>query len=463
MTTMAVRERRPTNNSAQKARLKESGRVLLLRGDVQLSAGLYCDAASLFARALDRYERSFGPSHPALTAPLNRLAIALRHLARFTEAGALHQRALALLHDSDRATSHEAADTFSQLGGLEHAAGNWLRGEQFAREALRIRTRVAGPHHPDVAADLVSLAALLDQQGKLSEAERLYRRALPLLEEAHSTGHHLVAVALNNLAAVRAARGRLDEAEALYRRARAVEIDRSGRNHPAVAFSTNNLAVLLSKTRRERESAALFRRAIALLARHHGNDHPSVGACLENLAYVLRRLGDHKGAKLAAARAARLSARIDAVNDAGVAVTGTINPRYTCYRLTVRTSSIHRMGVFAEEAIPRGRKVIEYTGERISQREAERRWNPRRSYLFELDERWQLDGAIGGSGAEYINHSCAPNLRTRILQGHILYFSDQPIAKGEELTVDYHYEADLDPMPCGCGAPTCRGTMNVKE
>jgi SET domain-containing protein len=81
--------------------------------------------------------------------------------------------------------------------------------------------------------------------------------------------------------------------------------------------------------------------------------------------------------------------------------------------------------------------------------------------LFKLDAYWRIDGAIGGSGAEYVNHSCAPNLRARVARGRIVYFSRQAIAKGEELTLDYKYSSRLDPMPCHCGAPTCRGTMNL--
>ena len=80
-----------------------------------------------------------------------------------------------------------------------------------------------------------------------------------------------------------------------------------------------------------------------------------------------------------------------------------------------------------------------------------------------LDSYWTIDGAIGGSGAEYINHSCAPNLKARLLRGHILYFSKRRIRKGEELTVDYKYAHDITRMPCSCGAPTCRGTMNVNR
>ena len=53
------------------------------------------------------------------------------------------------------------------------------------------------------------------------------------------------------------------------------------------------------------------------------------------------------------------------------------------------------------------------------------------------------------------------NIRARIVHNRIWYYSDRAIKRGEELTVDYHYDTDLKPMPCRCGAPTCRGTMNL--
>jgi hypothetical protein len=185
--------------------------------------------------------------------------------------------------------------------------------------------------------------------------------------------------------------------------------------------------------------------------------------CLENYASALRRIGRPKEATILARRAERIMAAVAAVNDEAVGLTGTINPEHAAFTLAVGPSSIHRLGVFADEAIPPRRKVIEYTGERISRRESRRRWDPRRSYLFTLDRYWTIDGAIGGSGAEYINHSCAPNLQARIMRGHILYFSKRRIERGEELTVDYHYSDEVTRMPCACGAPTCRGTMNVRR
>ncbi len=137
-----------------------------------------------------------------------------------------------------------------------------------------------------------------------------------------------------------------------------------------------------------------------------------------------------------------------------------INPKYSCFCLRVGSSKIHRWGVYAAEDIPANRKVIEYTGEKIGPREVKQRAST--PYLFVLDDHWTIDGAAGGSGAQLINHSCAPNLVSRIMQGHVLYMSLRAIHKGEELTVDYNYDDTDDTMHCRCGKPKCRGTINQK-
>jgi len=140
-----------------------------------------------------------------------------------------------------------------------------------------------------------------------------------------------------------------------------------------------------------------------------------------------------------------------------------IDPRRARFRLKLGPSGIHGLGVYAAERIPAGRKVIEYTGERISRRETRRRGVGPRTYLFTLDNYWTLDGAVGGSGAELINHSCNPNLYSWVFKGHILYMSKRRIRPGEELTVDYHFSNKIDAVPCRCGSAQCRGTINIKK
>jgi SET domain-containing protein len=132
------------------------------------------------------------------------------------------------------------------------------------------------------------------------------------------------------------------------------------------------------------------------------------------------------------------------------------------FPLRLARSAIHRWGVHAKTDIPAGRPVIEYTGERINHLEANRRSAGPLTYLFTLNNCRFVDGAVGGSGAEFINHSCEPNLEARILRGRVFYYSLRDIPAGEELTVDYNFDDTDEKVMCSCGARRCRGTINVK-
>ena len=136
---------------------------------------------------------------------------------------------------------------------------------------------------------------------------------------------------------------------------------------------------------------------------------------------------------------------------------------YTNFQLKIRPSKIHRYGVFAMQRIPANRKVIEYTGVRLNRKQAKARGDGDYTYLFALDAYWTLDGSVGGSGAEIINHSCRPNLVSRIMRGHVLYMSLRTIKPGEELTVDYNFDSDVRHFPCSCGAPDCGGAIGKTE
>lgn len=145
-----------------------------------------------------------------------------------------------------------------------------------------------------------------------------------------------------------------------------------------------------------------------------------------------------------------------------MSIAPTVNPKYACFKLVVAQSKIHRWGLYAGEAIPKNRKVIEYTGEKINRKETKRRADSAEfNYLFTLDSYWTIDGSNGGSGAEFINHCCEPNLEARIISNHILYFALRDVNKGEELSIDYRFSADVERYECKCGFPNCRGTINL--
>ena len=133
----------------------------------------------------------------------------------------------------------------------------------------------------------------------------------------------------------------------------------------------------------------------------------------------------------------------------------------TPFRLEARPSPIHRFGIFATHVIPANVRVIEYTGERIGYREADRRRERPYLYLLWVAPGRLIDGAVGGSGAEFINHSCAPNVVVDIKEGRVFFVSLREIAAGEELLLDYRVGGDAPAMPCRCGAANCRGFLNA--
>jgi uncharacterized protein len=129
--------------------------------------------------------------------------------------------------------------------------------------------------------------------------------------------------------------------------------------------------------------------------------------------------------------------------------------------LSIRKSPISGKGCFATKTFPRRKKIAEYTGERISDLEARKRARGRRHLrICDIDGRFSLDGARGGNGTHYINHSCDPNAYMKTLCGHVLFFARRDIKAGEEITVDYEETLLPDSRRCHCGATSCRGTIN---
>lgn len=141
--------------------------------------------------------------------------------------------------------------------------------------------------------------------------------------------------------------------------------------------------------------------------------------------------------------------------------------------IRVRRSGIHGYGVFAVQPIPRGRRIIEYVGERVSHAEADRRYEGRpaqdaHTFLFIVNEDVVVDAGVDGNDARYINHSCKPNCETEVTRGRIWIRSLRRILPGEELSYDYCIGRDADDAPdvdeiyrCRCGTLRCRGTMLV--
>jgi SET domain-containing protein len=129
--------------------------------------------------------------------------------------------------------------------------------------------------------------------------------------------------------------------------------------------------------------------------------------------------------------------------------------------LTARESTIEGHGCFATRTFKKGRRIAEYTGERVSRHQIARRVrNKKRIYVCGVNSYWGIDGSVGGNGTQYINHSCQPNAYMRVVREHILFFALRDISAGEEITLDYIDSYHSDEKRCQCGSPKCRSRIN---
>ena len=130
-------------------------------------------------------------------------------------------------------------------------------------------------------------------------------------------------------------------------------------------------------------------------------------------------------------------------------------------RIERRCSAISGWGVYAAEPIAEDTKIVEYKGELVSQAEGwrrEQRYLKRnRIWIFNLNDRWVRDAAVGGNVARYVNHACRPNCYTDVVGRTIWIIAARPIARGEELTYDYNTEG-VAGIRCLC-RPRCRRVL----
>lgn len=137
----------------------------------------------------------------------------------------------------------------------------------------------------------------------------------------------------------------------------------------------------------------------------------------------------------------------------------------------VRRSPVDGSGLFATRAIPKGERIIEYLGERISHDEADRRHDDKaegdhHTFFFTIDAKTVIDGGVGGNDARFINHGCDPNCEVVAADGVLVVEAVRNVRAGEELAYEYNLNRAPDDPPeiervyaCRCGAATCRGTM----
>jgi uncharacterized protein len=147
-------------------------------------------------------------------------------------------------------------------------------------------------------------------------------------------------------------------------------------------------------------------------------------------------------------------------------------------KIVARLSSIHGNGVFADEPIRKGERIVRYKGTLRTHKEVDRLYGDLdengHTFLFTLNDEYVIDANEGGNVARWINHSCDPNCESvteendkgKAHKDKVFIEAIRNIKPGEELTYNYgivleeRYTPKLKKVwECRCGSKNCTGTM----
>jgi tetratricopeptide (TPR) repeat protein len=252
---------------------------LVQLGNLRRLQGRYRDAETCLLRAQGLAEQTRLPAWRRARV-LNGLALLHKDTANYDEAAKLYRQAL---QDTAKDDLLARATLQHNLAGLAHAQGQFVQAEQPARRAVELRTAVLGRGHPEVAADLAVLGAVLYGQERHDAAERVFNQALTAFQRHYSPNHYEVAVNLGNLGALYAATDRADQAQQCYERALQIKRRVLGPAHPEIATLWNNLAVLHKQQGRRPAAQACYAQALTIFESTLGPEHPSTQTCRDNL------------------------------------------------------------------------------------------------------------------------------------------------------------------------------------
>jgi hypothetical protein len=114
------------------------------------------------------------------------------------------------------------------------------------------------------------------------------------------------------------------------------------------------------------------------------------------------------------------------------------------------------LGLFATRPIKKGAKIVRYFGPLLDSKK-KKDDAIENKYLFELNNRWTIDGSVRKNIARYINHACKPNAESDVMprKRKVVIRAIKNISPGDEINYDYgtdYFKAYLKPIGCKCDA-----------
>lgn len=273
-------------------------RALLLKGQLSLATGDVVGARRLFGKA-DQIISAYHGAESAERLPFRlALAGALRELDELEQSHSHLQTLLtAEFWQTHKNRELAMADIHEELAKLELARSALPVAENFAKQALDVRSRMLGAQSEGVAAAMEVLAQIHRQDGRTITASALAERSLEARSTPDSTSEGRATSVLGKARALTLlARLELDQAthaKAAEFANEALNLRREllGEDHPEVAASLHMLGQIALDERRLEKAETYFEQALEKWEKFYGGSHTNVFLAVTSLAHLFAHQG----------------------------------------------------------------------------------------------------------------------------------------------------------------------------
>ncbi|CAJ1947075.1 unnamed protein product [Cylindrotheca closterium] len=182
-------------------------------------------------KALEAYERvlkmqvgAFGSNALVLAETLSFIALMQYHLGDYASSLEAYQFALRIYREhSSNNDNPRIASTLNSIGLVFFKKQAYELANMCFSESLRIRTKLLGPNHRDVAILWYNLATVYFERGEEETAVKMYKETLRVEEMHLGADHPDVGLTLRHLGQVHQQLGKLEEAAKYFQQVVAIE------------------------------------------------------------------------------------------------------------------------------------------------------------------------------------------------------------------------------------------------
>ncbi len=189
------------------------------------------------------------------------------------------------------------AQALNDLGYSYYLKGDYDRAIEFFNEALKIKLKVLGKEHPDIAGAYNNMGVAYADKGDYDRAIEFFNRALEIYQKVLGEKHPNIAVTYNNLGLAYWNKGNYDRAIEFFKKALEIYLKVLGEEHPYTAETYDNLGAVYGMKGDYNRAIEFFHRALTVFERRLGGCHPYTKRVLKNLSMAYAHKGDNETAK----------------------------------------------------------------------------------------------------------------------------------------------------------------------